>query len=240
LKGTSWGARKSPLLTIYQCLVRALLEYGMEAYFFSARSHMDSLVKLPNEALRLCTGAMQSTPKMCLQHACNEMPLELKHHLLCSKYRGHLLTFPIHPAKTIIEDCWQELFLDFGNFCSFNMLTKPTTTGDLLQANVLQVFDAPPWLFHHPNLDFSVFRYAQHCGTTTVAPIFLSRLDECNSTRRIYTDGSKTASLTSCGIYVEQLNVCPVKYHQPLWVVAQCRAIWYSSCTLLCCYLLDT
>ena len=103
----------------------------MEAYFSSARSHVVPLVKLQNEALRLCTGTMRSTPTLCLQHACNEMPLELKHHLLCSKYRARLLTFPTHPAKTIIEDCWQELFPDLGNFCSFNLLTKPTITGDL-------------------------------------------------------------------------------------------------------------
>ena len=205
LKATSWGASKSPL-TIYRCLVRSLLEYGMEADFFSARSDVVSLVKLQNEALRLCTGAMRSTPTICLQHACNAMPLELKHSLLCSKYRAHLLTFPTHPAKTIIEDCWQELFPEFGNFCSFNMLTKPTITGELLRANVLRVFDAPPWLLHHPKLDFSVFRYAQHSGTTTVAPLFLS--DECCSTHHhIYTDGSKTASLSGCGTYVEQLNV---------------------------------
>ena len=41
-----------------------------------------------------------------------------------------------------------------------------------------------------------------------MAPLFLSRLDECYSTHHhIYTDGSKTASLSGCGIYVEQLNV---------------------------------
>ena len=128
--------------------------------------------------------------------------------LLCSKYRAHLLTFPTHPAKTIIEDCWQELFPDFGNFCSFITLTKPTITGDLLRVNVLRVFDAPPWLLHHPKRDFSVFRYAQHSDTTTVAPLFLSRLVECCSTHHhIYTDGSKTTSLTGCGLCVEQLNV---------------------------------
>ena len=123
----------------------------MEAYFFYARSHVVSLAKLQNEALRLCTGNMRSTPTMCLQHACNEMPLELKHRLLCSRYRAHLLTFPTHPAKTIIEDGWQELFPDFGNFCSFNMLTKPTITGNLLRANVLRVFDAPHGCFTTPN-----------------------------------------------------------------------------------------
>jgi len=48
LKGTSWGARKSPLLAIYRCLVPSILECGMEAYFFFARSHVDPLVKIQN------------------------------------------------------------------------------------------------------------------------------------------------------------------------------------------------
>jgi len=208
LKGTSWGASKSPLLAIYRCLVPSILEYGMEAYFFSAKSHVDPLVKIQNEALLRCTGAMQSTPTLCLEHACNEMPLELKHHLLWSKYRAHLLTFPTHPAKSIIEDCWQKLFPEFVNFCSFNMLTNPTTTGDLIRVNVLRVLDAPSWLLQHPKMDFPVFSYAQHSGTTTMAPILLSTLHECyNTHHHIYTDGSKTTSLTGCGIYVEQLNV---------------------------------
>jgi len=55
LKGTSWGASKSPFLTIDRCLVRSVLEYGMDAYFFSAKSLVDPLVKIQNETLRLCT-----------------------------------------------------------------------------------------------------------------------------------------------------------------------------------------
>jgi len=49
LKGTSWGASKSPLLTIYRSLVWSILEYGMEAYFFSGvpgNEIADSLAKL--------------------------------------------------------------------------------------------------------------------------------------------------------------------------------------------------
>jgi len=38
LKGTSWGAGKRPLLTVYRSLVRSVIEYGMEAYFFATPS----------------------------------------------------------------------------------------------------------------------------------------------------------------------------------------------------------
>jgi len=116
--------------------------------------------------------------------------------------------FPTHPTKPIIEDCWQECFQDSVNFCSFNILTKSTITGDLLQANVLRIFDSRPWLLHHPILDFSVLNLAQPSGTTARVPFFLSTLHEYYSGHhKIYIDGSKTASLTGCGIYVEQLNI---------------------------------
>ena len=171
LKGTSWGQANPPSSpstdvscdrswnTAWRCI-------------FSAKSLVQPLIKIQNEALRLCMGAMRSTPTLCLQHACKEMPLDLKHQLLCSKYKANLLTFPTHPAKSIIEDCWQECFPDSANFCSFNMLTKSTITGDLLRANVLRTFDSPPWLLHLPLLDFSVLNFAQHSGTTTVVPFF--------------------------------------------------------------------
>ena len=32
--GTTWGADKKPLLHIYRAIVRSVVEYGMEAYFF--------------------------------------------------------------------------------------------------------------------------------------------------------------------------------------------------------------
>ena len=50
------------------------------------------------------------------------------------------LTFPTHSAKNHYRRML-ELFPDLGNFSSFNMLTKPTITGDLLRANVLRVFE---------------------------------------------------------------------------------------------------
>jgi len=112
LKGTSWGAGKRPLLTIYRSLVRSVIECGMEAYFLSSSNMLKPLVKIQNDALRLCIGAMPSTPVACLQYACKEMPLFIRHKLLCLKYKAHLLTFSDHPCRSLIEDCWQKRFPD--------------------------------------------------------------------------------------------------------------------------------
>jgi len=78
----------------------------MEAYFFASPSLLKSSHKIQNDALRLCTGAMASTPVVCLRHVCNEMPLNIKHTFLCLQFRAHLFSFTANPAQSLIEVCW--------------------------------------------------------------------------------------------------------------------------------------
>ena len=99
----------------------------MEAYFFASPSLLKPLQKIQNDALRLCTGALVSTPVICLHHACNEMTLDIRHKFLCLKFKAHLLPFSDHLALSLTEDCWQERFPDSPEFCSFNMFTKTET-----------------------------------------------------------------------------------------------------------------
>jgi len=50
LKGTSWGAGKRPLLTVYRSLFRSVIEYVMKAYFFASPSLLKPLQKIQNDA----------------------------------------------------------------------------------------------------------------------------------------------------------------------------------------------
>ena len=121
-KGTSWGASKRPLLSLYWTFIRPVIECGMEAYFFSALPLVELIVRIQNEALRISTGAMKSTPLICLQHACQEMPLHLPHKYL--RLWAHLCTFSDHPALSVVTDSCHKAFLDVVGFCSFNQMTK--------------------------------------------------------------------------------------------------------------------
>ena len=118
LKRTSWGAGKRPLPTVRRSLVRSVIEYGMESYFFASPTLLKPLQWIQNYVLRLCTGALVSTPVICLHHACNEMPLNIKQKFLCLKFKAHLLSFSDNPAVLLTEDCWQECFPDSPGFCS--------------------------------------------------------------------------------------------------------------------------
>ena len=80
---------KAPLLTIYATLISSGIESGMITRFVSSTSSIAPLVKIKSSALRLCARAMPSTPIVCLQHGCDEMPPDIKQ--ICSvfniKYR---------------------------------------------------------------------------------------------------------------------------------------------------------
>jgi len=51
------GSWKSPLLTVYWTLVRSVIEYGIEIYFFTSTASLDQLFQIQRNALRTCTGA---------------------------------------------------------------------------------------------------------------------------------------------------------------------------------------
>ena len=62
LAGTQWGANEQILKSVYQGTVRPHLEYGSNSWMTAAKTHQDTLDKVQNQALRIITGAMKSTP----------------------------------------------------------------------------------------------------------------------------------------------------------------------------------
>ena len=78
LKGSNWGMSKDTLLSLYRALIRPIIEYGMEIYFNCSDSTLKQIKTIQHECLRICAGALRSTPIDCLQHHCNEMPLKIR------------------------------------------------------------------------------------------------------------------------------------------------------------------
>ena len=62
LAGTTWGANGKILKQVYQSTVRPHLEYGASAWMKATKSHQQTLEKVQNQALRIMSGSMRSTP----------------------------------------------------------------------------------------------------------------------------------------------------------------------------------
>ena len=58
----TWGANEQILKTVYEGSVRPILEYSSTAWSTTAKTNQQSLDKIQNQALRMITGAMKSTP----------------------------------------------------------------------------------------------------------------------------------------------------------------------------------
>ena len=62
LSGSTWGADNKTQKKVYTGYVRPILEYGIGAWGTTAKTHLDKVKRIQNQASRIITGAMKSTP----------------------------------------------------------------------------------------------------------------------------------------------------------------------------------
>ena len=103
LAGTTWGASEKVLTTVYQGTVRPHLEYGSTAWSTTAKTNQQALDKVQNQALRLITGAMRSTPITEMERLTGVQPLgqrrDAKNMMQAEKFK----CLTNHPMKTRLE-----------------------------------------------------------------------------------------------------------------------------------------
>ncbi|RUS91759.1 hypothetical protein EGW08_000467 [Elysia chlorotica] len=99
LAGTQWGANARILKTMYTGRVRPVLEYGVSAWGTAAKSNLDKITKVQNQATRVITGAMKSTPIKELETITGLAPIvqrkDSKLLIQAAKFRR----LPEHPMK---------------------------------------------------------------------------------------------------------------------------------------------
>ncbi|BFZ07875.1 hypothetical protein BsWGS_10914 [Bradybaena similaris] len=104
LAGTSWGANEQTLKKVYNGVVRPHLEYCSAAWATSANTHLKSLDKVNNQALRVITGAMKSTPILEMLKITNIQSLshrrDTKTMIQMDKYNS----MQMHPMKARLDE----------------------------------------------------------------------------------------------------------------------------------------
>ena len=66
ITGAKWGADMSSLRTLYVGLIRSVLDYGCVAYGSAAKTHLGKLDVIQAQALRICSGAVKTSP-ICMK-----------------------------------------------------------------------------------------------------------------------------------------------------------------------------
>jgi len=81
-----WGADCTTLMRLYRMLIRSKLDYGSVVYASATKTTLAMLDVVPNEAMRIATGAFRTTPVVSLEIITNEPPLYLRRQELTLKY----------------------------------------------------------------------------------------------------------------------------------------------------------
>ena len=97
LTGTTWGADESVLKRLLIGCVRPVLEYGISRWATAARSNFDKINRLQNQAMRIITGSMKSTPIHELEKITHLQPMEDRRDSRSLKQAEKFRRLPDHP-----------------------------------------------------------------------------------------------------------------------------------------------
>ena len=86
VSGTTYGADKKILLTLYKALIISKIDYGAQAYNSASKPLLSKLDIIQNHALRIATRAYYSTPINALEVDCGIKPLHLRREEIILKY----------------------------------------------------------------------------------------------------------------------------------------------------------
>ena len=212
LAGSTWGADERTLRTVYEGAVRPHLEYGSAAWSSASKSTLQSVDKVQNQALRLITGAMKTTPISAMEKVTGVQPLQdrrnMKTLLQAEKFKCQLN----HPMKAKVEGCTHNRIKRE----SFVHQVKKLEKEHLSQ---LPKQTIPPVLYHSPPWEETSIAKMTICtkiphlsSSGTVADSI-----RCNEARahcedmypqeswtQAYTDGSATKAVADggAGIYI--------------------------------------
>ena len=100
LTGSTWGANQKTLRTVYESTVRPHLEYGSTAWSTATKTSLHSVDKVQNQALRIMTGAMKSTPIAAMEEATGIQSLEKRRQVKILTQAEKFKCQQGHPMKT--------------------------------------------------------------------------------------------------------------------------------------------
>jgi len=210
ISGTTWGACKTTMITIYKALILSVIDYGSIAYDSASDSQLHLLDILQNKALRIACGAFKTTPIDSLQVDCGIQPLRLHRLENQLKLSVKIKATKNHVSTSVIGDHWT---LHYGNF-TFNskplyLKTKKHLENLSITACSASLGDIPPWLYKTIKTDKSLrYEVSKHDCPIVLKSLALENIQNYSNSIQVYTDASKLSNgNVGVGIYFPHLQI---------------------------------
>lgn len=202
---TWWGADVKTGLIFYKAYIRSIIDYGCILYGSANKYLLNRLDIVQRKALRICLGAMNSTPNEPLHVEALEPPLTLRRELLSCKFilkHFYLNTDLLHKISK----------LNNLDLCNSFWIKKPSPPLCSAFRDCYDLADFDPLTIQEYNhfdiiIDTPIIIPSYSENPIMSSNILKSVLEQFDNSIHIYTDASKSDSGTGAAYFIPSLKV---------------------------------
>uniref|UniRef100_A0A8C6VY57 Reverse transcriptase domain-containing protein n=1 Tax=Nothobranchius furzeri TaxID=105023 RepID=A0A8C6VY57_NOTFU len=216
LRSNDWGASTKALKQVYIAMIRPVIDYGSVVYSSASKTLLKKIEVIHSQALRICCGAMKTTPIVSLQVEMGEMPLTLRFKLL-------KLNYWVCVQGSTVDKHMVKGEMKVGGQC-FNgqnesmvwmscRLAEAFKLNDMVVLKKFLYSPTPFWLFPKVIIDFHIHNVIKiRKGVGNWDNVVEERLNDAHQLFiPVYTDGSReSGNLTGFSFWIPKFS----KYHK--------------------------
>ena len=203
---TDWGADREILLTLYKTYIQSRLDYGSVVYASAAKSYLDWLNPIQNQALRLCISAFRSSPRTSLHVEAGIPKLDLRRDKLSLQYAIKMKANERNPTHDTIFNEDHSVFRRKENIPKpFSVRVRTLIREARVPVEKVMkegLAKSPPWTQTGPAI---LFDLCENKKGETESKIFKEKLAEIGRRyedyTEVYTDGSKDGNRVGFAAY---------------------------------------
>lgn len=210
---TRWGADPKISLMMYKALIRSRIDYGSILYNCAPKYLLTKVDRIQYKSLRLCIGAMKSSPVNALQVEAAEMPLALRRQMLSDKFIlnkivcDHYLLSKV--SQLAVSDLQSEYWINKSSQTLAVSFRNLSIFSDQIKSSKLS-----PLYFYPYEISFVHYKIKipNYCDNPRINLLLFNEILENDFADfiHIYTDGSKLSSnnLVGAAYYCPQTLDC--------------------------------
>ena len=200
-----WGADRKSLLRLYDSLCRSKLDYACQIYSSASKSLLKQLDVVHNLGLRICTGALRTSPVESIYVDANELPLDLRREELSLRYITRIKSSDENPSSKILGSCNMNIYQKPRASRPFHVrLNAEVEDRALKRQKILDICypNFPPWLSPKLNVCPKLITKKNACAEECKYQ-FLAHDNEYHAEHlKVFTDGSKSSDGVGCAVYL--------------------------------------
>ena len=203
---TWWGADVKTALVFYKSYIRSIIDYGCTLYGSASKSTLKSLDIIQNKAIRICLGAMKSSPVDALHVEALEPPLSLRREMISERFILKQLFYDTSLLSKIAQlntfDLTNKYWIKKTSPPLCSAFREHSERSHIIDSTYIYQID----YFSLTN-DISIIT-PNYCENPLIsANILQSILNQFENSELIYTDASKSKSGTGGAFIVPSQEI---------------------------------